>query len=179
MNNVSKRTKDLTKMAVLTAISVVLVAICHFPVLPSLAFLEYDPADVPILIGTFAMGPAAGLLMTLAVCLIQAFLLGGNGLYGALMHFIATGTYVLAAGYYYKKHKTKKGAVIALCLGIGCWIIVMVIANIFITPAFMGAPREAVISMLPGIALFNLIKSAVNSVITFVLYKRVSGVLHR
>ena len=179
MNNVSKRTKDLTKMAILTAISVVLVAICHFPVLPSLSFLEYDPADVPILLGTFAIGPAAGLIITTGVCLIQAFLLGGNGLYGALMHFIATGTYVLAAGFYYKKHKTKKGAVTALVLGVICWIAVMVIANIFITPVFMGAPRAAVISMLPGIALFNLIKSAVNSVITFLLYKRVSGVLHK
>ncbi|MCQ2566677.1 MAG: ECF transporter S component [Clostridia bacterium] len=179
MNNVSKRTKDLTKMAILTAISLVLVTICHFPILPALSFLEYDPADVPILLGTFAMGPAAGLLMTLAVCLIQAFLLGGNGLYGALMHFIATGTFVFVAGSYYKSHKTKKGAVIAIVLGIICWIIVMVIANIFITPAFMGAPREAVISMLPGIALFNVIISAVNSAITFLLYKRVSGVLHR
>ena len=179
MNNVSKRTKDLTKMGILTAVSVVLVTICHFPILPSLSFLEYDPADVPILLGTFAMGPAAGLLMTAAVCLIQAFLLGGNGLYGALMHFIATGTFVLAAGTYYKNHKTKKGAICAIILGIVCWIAVMVVANIFITPTFMGAPREAVISMLPGIALFNFIKSAVNSAITFVLYKRVSGVLHR
>ena len=166
-------------MGILTAISVVLVTICHFPIMPSLSFLEYDPADVPILLGTFAMGPAAGLLMTSAVCLIQAFLLGGNGLYGALMHFIATGTYVLAAGVYYSRHKTRKGAIIAILLGIACWITVMLIANIFITPAFMGAPREFVISMLPGIALFNFIKSAVNSVITFILYKRVSGVLHR
>ena len=166
-------------MAILTAISLVLVTICHFPILPSLSFLEYDPADVPILLGTFAMGPSAGLLMTAAVCLIQAFLLGGNGLYGALMHFIATGVFVLVAGSYYKRYKTKSGAVTAMIFGIICWVAVMIVANIFITPYFMGAPREAVLSMLPGIALFNLIKSSVNSVITFVLYKRVSGILHK
>ena len=179
MNNVNKRTKDLTKMGILAAIAVVLVTICHFPILPSVPFLEYDPADVPILLGTFAMGPLQGLLMTAAVSLIQAFLLGGNGIYGALMHFIATGTYVLVAGFYYKNHKTKKGAITALILGVIAWIIVMVIANIFITPIFMGAPREAVVAMLPGIALFNLIKSSINSFITFILYKRVSGILHK
>lgn len=166
-------------MGILTAISVVLVMVCHFPILPSLSFLEYDPADVPILLGCFAMGPAQGLLMTAAVSLIQAFLLGGNGVYGALMHFIATGTYVTVSGIYYKGHKTKKGAVIAILLGIAAWLAVMLVANIFITPAFMGVERSIVISMLPGIALFNLIKSAVNSAITFLLYKRVSGILHR
>jgi riboflavin transporter FmnP len=52
--------------------------------------------------------------------------------------------------------------------------------NLIITPLYMGAPREAVVAMLPtAIIPFNLIKAGLNAVLTFILYKRVSGFLHR
>ena len=47
----------LAKMAMLVALAVVLVMLIHFPIFPAVAFLEYDPADIPILIGAFAFGP--------------------------------------------------------------------------------------------------------------------------
>ena len=166
-------------MGILAAIAIVLVVIVHFPIFPAVSFLEYDPADVPILLGTFAMGPAQGLLIIAVVAIIQAFGLGGNGIYGALMHIIATGTYVLVAGLIYKHKKTKKTAIIALVCGCLAWIVVMIPANLFITSAFMGVPRSVIVQYLPMICLFNLIKSGVNSVITFFLYKRVSGILHK
>lgn len=50
-------TRQLVSMAMLGAISIVLVSVVHFPLIPAAAFLEYDPADIPILIGTFAYGP--------------------------------------------------------------------------------------------------------------------------
>ena len=55
----------LVKMSSMVAISIVLVYLIHFPIFPAVAFLEYDPADISILIGTFAFGPAAGVLLTL------------------------------------------------------------------------------------------------------------------
>lgn len=57
-------TRQLVSMAMLGAISIVLVAVIHFPLIPAAAFLEYDPADIPILICAFAYGPLAGLLHT-------------------------------------------------------------------------------------------------------------------
>lgn len=50
-------TRQLVSMAMLGAISIVLVAVIHFPLIPAAAFLEYDPADIPILICAFAYGP--------------------------------------------------------------------------------------------------------------------------
>lgn len=47
-------TRQLVSMAMLGAISIVLVAVIHFPLIPAAAFLEYDPADIPILICAFA-----------------------------------------------------------------------------------------------------------------------------
>ena len=52
--NHKHKTVVLAKMGMLVAISIVLVAIIHFPIFPAVAFMEYDPADIPILIGTFA-----------------------------------------------------------------------------------------------------------------------------
>lgn len=56
MNNQKTQSVKIAKMAMLVAVSIVLVMIIHFPIFPAVAFLEYDPADIPILIGTFAFG---------------------------------------------------------------------------------------------------------------------------
>ena len=96
--NTQKSTVKLAKMGMLVAISIVLVAIIHFPIFPAVAFLEYDPADIPILIGTFAFGPVAGLLLTIVTAVVQGVTVSAqSGLYGILMHIIATGAFVLVA----------------------------------------------------------------------------------
>ena len=171
----SPKTRKLTTIAMLTAISAVLITLVHFPLFPAAAFLQYDPADVAILIGTFAYGPAAGLSITVIASAIQAFLLGGDGVYGFLMHVIASGTLALVAGCIYKAMHTRKGAVIALLAGTAAMGIVMMGANHVITPIFMGAPVEVVDAMLVTVILpFNLLKAGINSVITFAVYKTVS-----
>lgn len=169
------RIKKLTMMAMLTALAVVLITFVHFPIFPAAPFLQYDPADVAILVGTFAYGPLAGLAITVVSSFIQAFMLGGDGVYGFLMHVIATGTMVLVAGTMYRVKHTRGGAVVGLVCGTVAWGIVMMAANHFITPYFMGVPVAAVDQMLlPVILPFNLIKAGVNSCITFLVYKAVS-----
>lgn len=174
------KTTRLAKMGMLIAISIVLVSFIHFPIFPAVAFLEYDPADIPILIGTFAFGPLGGLLMTVVTSVIQGVTVSAqSGVYGILMHVIATGAFVLAAGLIYRGGKSKKRAVIALVVGVLVMTAVMIPANLFITPYFMGAPREMVISLLPFIVGFNFVKAGINAIVTFFLYKRISNFLHK
>ena len=111
--NVRLSTSVIARLAMMTAISVVLLLIVRIP-FPPAPFLVYDPADVPIYITAFAFGPAAGLAVTFVVCFLQAFVLGGDGLYGFLMHFVATGLVAVIIGMLYKKEKTKKRAISAL-----------------------------------------------------------------
>ena len=179
MNNQNKfGAPAIAKLAMMTAVSVVLLLIIRIP-FPPAPFLVYDPADVPIYITAFAFGPAAGLVVTLVVCLIQAFMLGGDGLYGFLMHFVATGIVAVVIGLMYSKCKTRKRAITALVVGVIVATAVMCVMNLIVTPVSMGAPREAVAAMLPtAIIPFNLLKAGLNSVLTFILYKRVSGFLH-
>lgn len=171
----SEQTRKLTTIAMLTAISAVLITLVHFPLFPTAAFLQYDPADVAILIGAFAYGPVAGVIITVLASFIQAFFLGGDGVYGFLMHVIASSVLAITAGSIYRLRHTRTGAAISLCCGTVMMGLVMMVANHFITPMFMGAPVEVVDAMLvPVILPFNLLKAGINSVITFLVYKTVS-----
>lgn len=175
-----EKTVRLAKMGMLVAISIVLVYFIHFPIFPAVAFLEYDPADISILIGTFAFGPLAGILLTVVTSVIQGVTVSAaSGLYGIIMHVISTSVLVLVSGLIYKYNKTRKGAVIALLCGVAAMTLVMIGANMIITPLFMGVSRNIVWSLMPFIAGFNAIKAGINSVVTFLLYKRISGFLHR
>lgn len=172
-------TAKLAKLAMMVAISCVLVLLIRIP-FPPAPFLVYDPADVPIYITTFAFGPAAGLTVTFVVSFIQAFILGGDAAYGFIMHVFATGMFAGVAGAIYKHKKSKKEALIALGAGIIISTAVMCMMNIIVTPYYMGTPREAVLAMiLPVILPFNLLKNTTNAVITFLVYKRISGFLHK
>ena len=180
--NTQKKTVRLAKMAMLVAISIVLVALIHIPIIPAVPFLEYDPADIPILIGTFAFGPGAGVLLTVVTSVIQGVTVSaGSGAYGIIMHIIATLVLVLTSGFIYRaKHeKTKKHAVIGLLAGTLAMTAIMIPANMIVTPAFTGMPLEAIMDFMPGIILFNFIKAGINSLITFFVYKRISPFLHR
>lgn len=166
-------------MAMLAAISLVLIMLIRIPY-PAAPYLVYDPADIPIFVGTFAFGPLAGLALTFVVSFIQAFVLGGNELIGFFMHFVATGSFVLLAGLIYKRNKTRKTAVIALVCGTILMTVSMMLWNLLITPIFLGVPREAVIAMLGTIILpFNLLKAGINSVVTFLTYKSIARYLHK
>lgn len=178
MNKSKMTTAKMAKLSMMTALSLVLLLIIRIP-WPPAPFLVYDPADVPIFITAFAFGPAEGLIVTLIVCLLQAFALGGDGIYGFIMHFVATGIVAVVIGRMYRKHKTRKSAVKALVAGTIISVIVMCAMNLLVTPLYMGAPVSAVLAMIPTVILpFNLVKAGVNSLLTFMLYKRISGFLH-
>ena len=184
MQNVNEQkgftTLKVAKMGMMVAISVALVYFIHFPIFPAVAFLEYDPADIAILIGTFAFGPVVGLLLTIVTAVIQGLTVSAaSGLYGILMHIIATGTLVLVSGTIYQRQKTKKTAVVGLVFGALAMGIVMMGANLIITPLFMGVPRSVVWDLMPFIVGFNIIKAGMNGAVTFFVYKRIAAFLRK
>lgn len=165
-------TKKIAGISLMTALAVILALIMHFPIFPAATFLEYDLADVPIFISTFAFGPAAGFITALLACIIQGTTVSASGgIIGILMHLLATGGFTIVAGLIYKFRKTTNGLIISCVIGDIVWIGAMIFFNIFLTPIFMGTPREAVIAMLlPIILPFNLIKAVVNTLIALLLY---------
>lgn len=181
MANRSAAIRKLTTMGMLAALSVVLVALVHFPLLPGAPWMEYDPADIPIFIGTFLFGPVAGLALTLVVSVVQGVTVSaGSGPIGIIMHFLATGSFVLLAGNLYKRWHTRWGAVLALGCGVLCMTAVMVVCNLIFSPIFMGATVQDVVEMLiPIIIPFNLMKAGANALVTYIIYKPIARLVHR
>lgn len=175
---IKENTRKLVRLAMLTALSVVLVALIRFPIFPAAPYLMYDPADVPILISAFLYGPWAGVAVTVVVSVIQGIAMSGDGIIGILMHIFATGAFCLVAGYLYKARRTLGGAVLALVLGTLTMAVVMAGCNVVLTPIYTGMPRKEVIDMLvPVIIPFNLLKAGLNSLATFAVYKPVGRLL--
>lgn len=166
--------RRLSKLAILAAVSIVLVYLIRIPY-PLLPFLEYDPADIPILIGTFLYGPVYGLLLTVCASAVQALTVSAaSGWMGFIMHVFATGAMSVVAGVVYVRERNKKSAKKALFFGSLTMVCVMIALNLVVTPYFMGAPVSAVVDLLiPAIIPFNIIKAALNSFATYLLYKRV------
>ena len=130
------------------------------------------------ILATFMFGPLSGIIMTIVVSLIQGLTVSaGSGAYGIIMHIIATSVYVLVAGLIYKKYHTLKGAVCSLAIGTAAMALVMIPANLFITPLFLGVAREQVVALLGWIIGFNVIKAGINGILCFVIYKPLRRIL--
>lgn len=168
-------------MAMLTALSVVLVTNIHLPLIPSAPFLEYDPADIPVLICSIMFGPVPGIITLLAVCIIQAITVSASsGIIGFFMHFIASSALVLVASLIYNRKKTTVHLIIGLVAGSLAMTVVMIPLNLVFTGIFMGAGTQTVADMLiPAIIPFNLLKAGINSAITFAVYTPIAHVLRK
>lgn len=201
MPNIQKKKKLLTtnylvKIAVLAAVARV-VMLLEFPLPMFPPFLKLDFSDLVPLIGSLAMGPVAGVLIELVKCLIHLVNSTTGGV-GDLANFIVGAAYVWAAGFYYQRHKTKKGAVIGLCLGTLTMIAAGAFVNYFITiPLYglvMGWSEEMIVGMgsalIPAITdrftlilfafcPFNLIKGIILTALAIPLYKPISPLLHK
>lgn len=177
--NIKKSTVRLALMAMFTAMAVV-VGLWKFPIIPTAAFLEFDFADVMIHLCTLIFGPVAGLCVLLVVSLIQAFFLGGNGVIGLIMHFVASGAVVVILGTLCAKKKTVGRLALALALGTIAQTLIMIPMNYIFTPMLFGATTDMVTALLlPAIIPFNLIKAGVNCLCTGILYKLLGSLMSR
>lgn len=167
--------RRLVYLAVFCAVSVALIYLIHLPIFPSAPFLEYDPADIPLMIATFMFGPLWGLAATAAASFIQACTVSsGSGVIGFFMHVFATGAYVIVAGLLYQRMgKGLRATIVSLAVASLVAVAVMIPLNLIFTPMY-GTPIDVVKSMMwPVIVPFNLIKFGINSVLTAVVYRSV------
>lgn len=170
--NTTQKTNKLTVMAMLSALAFVSVAVIHVPLIPILPFLTYDPKDVIILIGGFLFGPLPAAISSFIVALVEMFTISATGIIGFIMNVLSTVAFVCPAAYLYKKKHSVRGAVMGMAAGTLLMTLVMVLWNYLITPIYMGYPREAVVSLLlPAFIPFNLLKGAINTALTLIVYK--------
>jgi riboflavin transporter len=186
MKNISKSTNLMVKISLLSAIAAVFMYF-DFPVLPAFPWLKIDLSDVPALIGAFAYGPIAGVIIE-GFKIFLRFLAKGTqtGGVGELANFIIGASFVVPAGLIYRRNKTRKNAIVSMVAATVVMSVVGVFANLFIMVPlysnFMPALKESSYVtnyMLYGVLPFNLIKGVLVSVVTLLIYKRVSVIILR
>lgn len=176
----NEKTKKITMIGMLCAVSYLVMIVGRVPLVPAVSFLKYDPKDVIIVIGGFIFGPMVSLLISLIVSVVEMLSVSETGIIGLIMNVIATCSFACVAAFVYKKKHTMSGAILGLGLGTICMTAVMLLWNYFITPIYMGYPREAVAELLlPAFLPFNLIKGGINLGITLLVYKPIVTALRK
>ena len=189
--------KNVVLIGMFGALAAVVMMI-EFP-LPMIApaFYELDLSEVPALVGTFAIGPVAGVMIEAVKILVKLLLKPTSTAYvGELANFCIGCAYLLPAGLIYMRNKSKKSALTGMVVGTiimtvaGCLINAYVLLPFY--SRFYGMPMETLIGMgaaispaignvltfvIIAVAPFNIIKGILISAVTLMIYKRISVIL--
>ena len=174
MNN---NTSKMVKISLLSALALILMYI-DFPVIPIFPWLRIDLSDVPALMAVFGFGPLAGVLIELIKNIMIVLIKGTQtGLVGETANFLVGAALILPAALVYHKKKSKKNAIWGMVLGAVCMEVVGIVANVyFLLPAYgmQMSPADSMKYITLGLLPFNGIKALIVSIVTYILYKRVS-----
>ena len=171
------KTKTLTAVGTLCALAYAATAVGRIPLI---LFLKYDPKDIIIATGGFLFGPLAASSIALLVSLAEMLTISENGVLGFLMNVISSSSFACTAAFIYRKKRTFPAAATGLLCGWGAMVSVMMLWNYLIAPIYMGCSRGEVAQLLlPAFLPFNLIKGALVSLITALVYKRISVIIHK
>ena len=160
---------------------------------------KIDLSELPIMICTFYLGPVAGVTAELLKVLIKLVLKSTSTAFvGDFANFAVGCSFVLPASLVYHAKPGRKSALIGLIVGTLCMTVFGSAFNaIYLLPKFselFGMPMDAIIAMgtkvnarinsvstlvLFAVVPFNLLKGVIVSGLTFLLYKRISPLLHK
>lgn len=175
--NTNKKLNIYIKIAILSAIAFI-VMIFEIPMVPMFPWLKIDLSDIPALMGAFAFGPVAGVIIELLKNVLNFLLMGSTtGGVGEFANFLIGISFVVPASLIYVKNKTRKSAIIGMLVGTVSIIVVGILANIFILLPLYGMhmdSKQLMTYILVGLIPINGVKAIINSAITLVLYKRLS-----
>lgn len=157
-------------------------------------FAEFDLSALPELIGGFVLGPLGSFYIIVIKLLLKLLFQGTSSMFtGEVQNLLLSLSYALPAIFYYRMHKTKKGAIIGLTIGSIVSIAMAVVTNLYLifpayiklygmnwdgiieictaaNPMIKDIPTFIAFSVIP----FNVISRTVSSVITILVYKKIS-----
>lgn len=197
-HNRSAAIKYIAKVAVLAAAAAILM-LFEFPLWFAPGFYKLDLSETIILIGGFALGPLAGALIELIKNLLNLLLNGTSTAFvGEFANFVTGCVFVVPAALIYRHKKSLKSAIIGMIVGSLSLAVIGSMLNYFVlVPTYVEMykmPLDAIIAMASevngavtdlksmiifAVAPFNLLKGIICSILASLLYKRVSGILHK
>lgn len=191
-------TRKIAMIGLFSAIAMIL-HLFDFPLPFAPSFYKLDFSELPILVGTFAFGPAAGVMMEFIKILLKLFVKGTSTAFvGDLANFVIGCSFILPASVIYAFRKNKKTAIVACITGTLIMTVFGTAFNaVYLLPAFSklyGMPLESILAMESKInplvsegniisfvaacvAPLNLIKGVSVSVVTLLIYKPLSPII--
>lgn len=186
--------RRLTVTGILSAVAAVLMML-EFPIpflIPN--FIKFDFSELPALLAAFSMGPLSGV----TVCLVKNLIhipLTTTGCVGELCNFLLGACFVLPAGILYRFRKSRRSAFIGALVGAAAMAVCSVPLNYFVSyPVYTKfMPLEAIVgayqALVPGVngllqclVFFNMpftfCKGVIDTLLVFLIYKRLSPLLH-
>lgn len=190
--------RTMVQIGMLGAVAMILMSF-EIPLWFAPPFYKIDLSELPVMIGCFAMGPAAGALIEFVKVILHMAIQGTTTAgVGDLANFLIGCALIVPAGLIYKKVRTKKGAMIGMTVGtivmtvLGCVINAWILLPFYATAS--GMPLDALIQMgtainagiqdvftfvMFAVAPFNILKGVLVSVLTLLLYKNIRPILQR
>lgn len=191
-------TRKLAMIGMFSAIAMIL-HVLDFPIFFAPGFYKMDFSELPVLIGSFAFGPVAGVMMEFVKILLKLCVKGTSTAFiGDLANFVVGCSLILPASAVYSFKKTKKSAIIACIAGTLVMTVFGTAFNaVYLLPAFSkfyGMPMETILAMgtevnplakegsivsfvVACVAPMNLIKGTLVSVVTLLIYKPLSPII--
>ena len=180
----------MTRIAILAAAASILFLI----EIPIVAFYKLDLSNIPVLLGAFSMGPVPGVII-LALKSAIGLLHSSSAGVGELADFVMGAALVVPAAVIYHRNKNRKNAIIGMAIGTVCMVIVGVLMNKWVMlPFYMGAFHMDMDGIIKAAGVagvdsewkllllvtgpFNLLKGVVLCVVTALIYKPLSPILH-
>ena len=180
----------MTRIAILAAAASILFLI----EIPIVAFYKLDLSNIPVLLGAFSMGPVPGLII-LALKSAIGLLHSSSAGVGELADFVMGAALIIPASVIYHRNKSRKNAIIGMAIGTVCMVIVGVLMNKWVMlPFYMGAFHMDMDGIIRAAGVagvdsewkllllvtgpFNLLKGVVLSIVTALIYKPLSPILH-
>lgn len=191
-------THTITRVGVLSAIAFVLMFF-QIPMPFAPPFMQVDISDVPALIGAFAMGPVPGMLIVLMKNILHLIVEGSKTQFvGELSNFIVGSAFVVPASIIYLRNKCFRTAIIGTIVGVLVMSGVATLSNYFVVfPLYakaFGIDIAALVNqasavnglvtsyetlMIAAVLPFNLVKGTLVGIMTMILYRHVSPILHK
>lgn len=178
--------------------------IFNFPIAAAFpSFLEFNFSDIPALIGTFTVGPVAGVIITVVKILIKLVVKGTSTVFvGELSDLVTSCVFAVTAGLIYSKKRTFKGALIGMAAGMAAEVAVAIIFNWLalvpfyvqfffhgqwqplinmMTPLFPSCTKETFYNfyLWASVLPFNVMRCLAAILVTLPVYKRLSNLINR
>ncbi|ADL08624.1 ECF transporter S component [Thermosediminibacter oceani] len=192
-----RETRNIAKVAVLGVMAFLIMTYLEFPLPLFPEFLKMDLSDLPALLAGFGVGPWAAVAVEVLKNILHAIFKNQTAFVGEIANLLTGTLFVVPAALLYSVRKTRTNAILGMVFGTVIMTLGMALANYYVfLPLYakvFNIPLEAIVGMgssvnsrvvdlktlvVYSIVPFNLIKGLILTIITMLIYKRVSPILH-